>query len=103
MNIKEIIVLDEVSEDIEDGSKFYDRCEFGIGDYFIDCIISDIESLKLYAGIHSKHFGSFRIFSKRFPFAIYYDLYNNIAIVIALLDMRMNPAWIRKKLKNRRV
>lgn len=65
MNIKEIIVLDEVSEDIEDGRKFYDECEFGIGDYFIDCIISDIESLKLYAGIHSKHFGSFRMLSKR--------------------------------------
>ncbi len=65
---------------------------------FFDSIVSDIESLSLYAGIHSKRFGLYRMLSKRFPFAIYYDVIETTAVVIAVLDARSNPAWIRRKL-----
>lgn len=34
-------------------------------------IFSDIDSLQLYAGIHLKAFGYFRLLSKRFPYAVY--------------------------------
>ncbi|MEX2578268.1 MAG: hypothetical protein WD342_04355, partial [Verrucomicrobiales bacterium] len=36
---------------------FYDRQQEGIGDYFVDSILADAESLVLYAGVHSTHFG----------------------------------------------
>ncbi len=80
---------------------FYDEREYGIGDYFTDCVVSDIESLRLYAGIHSKHFGFYRMLSKRFPFGIYYALETNEAIVIAILDMRMNPDTILNTIEER--
>ena len=102
MKIKEVVVLDEASEDINDGVSFYEEKEEWLGDYFFDSIISDLESLRIYAGIHSKHFTSHRMMSKRFPFAIYYDLLQETAVVVAVLDMRRKPSWIRKKLKNRR-
>ena len=44
MKIRLLLVLKEVSEDLEDGKKFYDEREPGIGDYFFNCILSDIES-----------------------------------------------------------
>ncbi len=65
-------------------------------------IISDLESLKIYAGIHTKHFSFHRMMSKRFPFAIYYDLFQEVAIVVAVLDMRRKPSWIRKQMKKRK-
>ena len=40
-----------------------------IGNYFRDSIISDIEALFIYAGIHSKKFGFYRMPAKRFPCA----------------------------------
>ena len=101
MKVKEVIILDDASEDLEAGKIFYDEREFGIGDYFIDCLLSDLTSLKIYAGIHNYHFGYQRMLSKRFPFAIYYDIEDEIAQVIAILDMRMNPDSIRKTLKQR--
>lgn len=64
MKIGEVIVLDEAVEDLEIGRAFYDEREFGIGDYFIDCILSDVVSLRLYAGIHPFHFGYRRMLSK---------------------------------------
>ena len=102
MNIKEVVVLDEVSEDLESGISFYKDQEPWIGNYFFDSIISDIESLRIYAGIHSKHFGYYRMSAKRFPFAIYYDLFDEVAVVVAVLNMRRKPTWIRRKLKKRR-
>jgi hypothetical protein len=47
----------------------------GIGSYFMEAIFADIESLKLYAGVHVTCFEKYqRLLSKRFPFAIYYDV-----------------------------
>ncbi len=102
MKIRDVTALKEVAEDLEEGRLFYDRKEPNIGDYFFDSLISDIESLRLYAGIHSKRFGFHRMLSKRFPFAIYYDIDEDIARVVAVLDMRSDPAWIRGKLEKRR-
>lgn len=101
MKVWKVIALKEVANDLEEGRLFYDRKEPGIGDYFFDSLISDIESLKLFAGIHSKRFGYHRMLSKRFPFAIYYKLDEDTAIVIAVLDMRRDPAWIHGKLEKR--
>ena len=101
MKVWKVIALKEVANDLEEGRLFYDRKEPGIGDYFFDSLISDIESLKLFAGIHSKRFGYHRMLSKRFPFAIYYELDEDTAIVIAVLDMRRDPAWIHGKLEKR--
>lgn len=71
----------------------------GLGVYFLESLFSDIDSLILYAGIHRKMFGSFRLLSKRFPYAIYYTMTSNIIFVKADLDCRMNPKTHRKKLR----
>ncbi|WDN87762.1 hypothetical protein BuS5_00730 [Desulfosarcina sp. BuS5] len=72
MNVKSVITLREVADDLQGGKVFYERRETGVGDYFWDSLISDIESLYIHAGIHRKKFGLHRMLSKRFPYAIYY-------------------------------
>lgn len=39
---REVLVLDDAREDIEVGRDFYDSCEYGAGDYFSGCILTDI-------------------------------------------------------------
>ena len=101
MRIKDITAIKEVEADLNHGEAFYDLQQAGLGTYFRDCIISDIESLSLYGGIHSQHGGSYRLISKRFPYAIYYDIMDEIAIILAVLDMRRNPLWINQELRKR--
>ncbi len=101
MKIKEVLILKEAVNDLDDGKVFYDKSEVGVGNYFWDSLLSDLESLVIYAGIHSKVFGLYRMFSKRFPYIIYYEVMNDIAYVIAILPMRRNPEWAAKKLKKR--
>jgi hypothetical protein len=47
-----INILKSAKQDLLVGYSFYEMQNAGLGDYFLDSIYSDIESLKLYAGIH---------------------------------------------------
>jgi plasmid stabilization system protein ParE len=86
-------------EDLAKGRWFYDSQELGIGAYFFDSVFSDIDSLTLYGGIHPKIIGYHRMLTKRFPYAIYYELSSNeIVIVWRVLDLRQDPESIRRKL-----
>ena len=101
MKIKDIVTLKEVANDLNDGKVFYDQIEAGVGDYFWDSLVADIESLIIYAGIHNKRYGLHRMLAKRFPYAIYYEIENEITYVVPVLPMRRDPAWIERKLKER--
>ena len=102
MKINDVYILEEAVDDLNEGRYFYDLQESGVGNYFWDCLIADIESLVIYAGIHRKKLGLFQMFAKRFPYAIYYEIVENIAYVVAILPMRRDPAWISRQLKIRR-
>lgn len=92
-----IKILDEAEEDLVNGRKFYEKQSSGLGDYFLDSIFSDIESLYLYAGIHPMHFGYHRQLTRRFPYAIYYKIMDDVVEIRAVLDSRRNPADIAKR------
>ena len=95
-----IKILDFANLDLIDGYWFYEKQAKGLGSYFLDTLFSDIDSLKIYAGIHSIHFEKYhRLLSKRFPFAVYYRIEDDTVFIYAILDCRRDPAWIRKKMK----
>ena len=62
----------------------------------------ELDSLILFAGVHPIYFGFHRMLSKRFPFGIYYEVENDAVYVYAILDLRRDPLWIRKRLRERR-
>ncbi len=96
-----IQILDLAIDDLIQGFLFYDGKEKGLGDYFLSNLFADIESLKVFGGIHQKAYKGFhRALSKRFPFAIYYTIENNTVWVRAVVDCRRRPSWIRQHLKD---
>lgn len=99
--MKTVVVLEEAAADLEEGRAFYDRLEQGIGDYYIESLLSDLERLRLFHGIHGRHFGCLRALSGRFPFGIYYLDEPEIVRVIAILDLRRKPSWLRAEIRRR--
>jgi hypothetical protein len=73
-----IEILSTATEDLVDGYHFYERQAAGLGNYFLDSLYSDIDSLLVYAGIHRVVYGApsrsasptrFTTRSRRIPFA----------------------------------
>jgi len=95
VNIK---ILESAVHDLHAGRIFYERQAKGVGATFFDSLFSDIDSLVIYAGIHPKYLGYHRLLAARFPYAIYYRLENEDAIVFRILDLRQDPSNIRKAL-----
>ena len=93
-----VTILDAAERDIEEGYRFYERQSVGLGAYFLDSLYSDIDSLAYYAGIHHVVFGYHRLLCRRFPFAVYYQVLEGRVVVMAVLDCRRSPSWIREKL-----
>jgi hypothetical protein len=52
-----VVILEDAAEDLESGAQFYESCATGVGDYFLDSILSDLDSLVLFAGVHPLYFG----------------------------------------------
>ena len=97
MSIK-LQILPSATEDLEKGRDFYDRQGQGLGQYFLDSLCADIDSLTLYGGIHSVHWGYHRMLSNRFPYAIYYRITGDIVVVWRVLDCRQHPIRTRRAL-----
>ena len=85
--------------DLAAGFAFYENQQSGLGSYFLDSLLTDIDSLALYGGIHRRVFGANRLLSRIFPFAVYDDVIGDTAHVKAVLDCRRDPKRIQKKLR----
>lgn len=101
MRVHEILLLKEAVADLESGRRFYDQQEDGVGGYFWDSLMADIESLVIQAGIHRKECGFHRMFAKHFPYAVYYDVSGGNAYVVGVLPVRRDPAWTERRLQGR--
>jgi plasmid stabilization system protein ParE len=95
-------ILSLAESDLLAGFRFYERQSNGVGWYFLETLNSDIESLRLYAGVHSQVFGYHRMLSRRFPFGVYYDVHEEEIRVWRVLDCRRDPRWINLQLRKSR-
>ena len=93
-----IRILEDAEADLLAGFHFYEAQGVGLGDYFLDSLFADIDSLQLYAGVHPVRFGHHRMLAGRFPYAVYYELAGGTASIHAVLDCRRDPKTIRRRL-----
>ena len=99
--MRRVIVLAEAARDLEEAQRFYDEREAGIGDYCVTSLLADLASLAFFHGIHRRQYGCFRMLASRFPLGIYYLEAEQETRVVAVLDLRRNPSWIRKQVTRR--
>lgn len=95
-------ILPSAIQDLSRGQEFYARQSDTLGEYFLDSLFADIDSLELYAGVHAKFFGHHRLLAKRFPFAVYYKVDDEVCTVWRVLDCRQNPARTTRALERGR-
>jgi plasmid stabilization system protein ParE len=93
-------ILTSALNDLDRGRAFYEKQGEDLGEYFFDSVFADIDSLALYGGIHRKVFGYHRLLARRFPYAIYYKMDNDGAVVVyRAMDCRQKPATTARVLE----
>lgn len=68
------------------------------GGYFLDALDAEISSLSRLGGIHRKVHGHHQLLTRKFPYAVYYEIDGGIVLVNAVVDCRRNPEWIKRRL-----
>ncbi|MDP2326148.1 MAG: type II toxin-antitoxin system RelE/ParE family toxin [Gammaproteobacteria bacterium] len=92
-------ILRSASRDLIDGYRFYEGQAPGVGVHFVNVLFSEIDALALNGGIHPVYYGNYhRMLSKRFPYAVFYRIDGEYAVVCAVIDTRRDPAWIHERL-----
>jgi len=85
--------------DLEEGYDFYEEQEFGAGDYFLSQIKAEINGFKVNGGDHKLVFKDLhRSISKKFPYSVFYTYQADTVLVVAVVDNRRDPDWIREHL-----
>lgn len=101
MSDRAILLLEEAQRDLLAGRDFYETMQPGIGAYFWDSLLADIESLQIHAGVHQRHFDFYRMLAKRFPYAVFYELSAEHITVVAALPLRRSPDWLTDQFRHR--
>ena len=94
-----IRISEDALADLHDGFDFHERQKSGLGDYFSSQLRADIDGLKITAGIHRQPYRDLhRLLSLKFPYAIFYRFAHREALVLAVIDCRKEPEWIKQHL-----
>ncbi|HMU33215.1 MAG: type II toxin-antitoxin system RelE/ParE family toxin [Acidobacteria bacterium] len=92
-------ILDGAEEDLANGYWFYEQQETGLGAEFLRSILTNIRKLEAIGGIHPIYHEPYhQMFTRRFPYAIYYLIENDEVMVDAVIDCRRGPEWISDRL-----
>ena len=101
MKLYRVRVTEFAAEDLKKAEVFYELQAEGLGSYFFDALLADIETLSWSAGIHPKDHGYFKMLARRFPYSIYYSVDEETVLVVAVLDQRRSPVHNYSELGNR--
>lgn len=99
--MKNVIILADAADDLQQTKGFYEEQAAGLGEYCVSSVLADLDRLASFSGIHSRQFGYHRMIGTHFPFGIYYRARGDDTLVVAILDLRRNPKWIRQQLRQR--
>ncbi len=93
-----IRILPPARFDLIDEYWFYEEREAGVGDYFIESVLADIDTLVIYASIHTVYLGKHRMIASKFPVSIFYLIESDEIQIHAILDNRRSPKWTSNRL-----
>lgn len=99
--MKKIRISSDALAELNDGFLFYEQQAQGLGDYFTSCLRADIEELRVSGGVHRiVHRQFYRSLSRVFPYGIFYTLEEDTVTIYAVIDLRRDPEFIRRHLKD---
>jgi toxin ParE1/3/4 len=98
--IRQIILVLEAQEDLNDAFRWYEERELGLGNAFVICLESAFRQIALNPRQYPIRFENFRrILTHGFPFAVYFDYDDKCVYIYYIFHCSRNPERLKKRLK----
>ncbi len=98
-----VIILESCKDDVLQVNNWYESKSYGLGDEFLRVFRASVVILPDYPNLHPEVFAPFRrVLLRRFPYSVYYVVYNDAIHVVGLFHEASNPRRLRKSLRKRR-
>lgn len=92
----------EVEADVRSGHVWYEGKSRGLGDEFLRVFYASCEELARKPRIYQRvHRNFHRFLLRRFPYAIYFTIGQDVVIIFGLFHCARNPRRLRKTLRDR--
>jgi plasmid stabilization system protein ParE len=92
----------EATADINTQAEYYDSREPGLGTRFVFAAMAAIDRILPMPEKYRKRYGDVRlVLVRRFPFAVAFTLEGKAKVVLAVIDLRRDPARISATLSAR--
>lgn len=99
--MRQVVVIGQAANDLTKAQRFYNKQQRGLGDRFYDALQADLRKLQSIAGVHTSRFACQRLIAEEFPFGIFYRIDGDLIVVIAIFDLRRDPAAMARALNRR--
>jgi plasmid stabilization system protein ParE len=95
-------ILPEVFDDAASAANWYDSKEDGLGDRFLDCLRGAYHPIRTHPQTFRCVYQDYRrVLLNPFPYAVYFRLENDSAIITLVFHTARNPARLKKLLSKR--
>ena len=99
----DLLILVEASQEIESAYDRYESKRSGLGSDFELCLESALDRISLFSESSPKRFHDIRVaILPHFPYGVYYKIYKDLVIVLAVFHFKQNPKTIKKIVSSRR-
>ena len=95
-------ILPEVFQDTANAATWYDDRESGLGDDFLNCFRATYKLIAAHPFAYRIVYKNYRrVLLPPFPYAVYFRLQNEVAIITLVFHAARNPATMRRLLRSR--
>lgn len=102
--MKRLRILPEVHDDVLEAVRWYDNQELGVGDHFLNTFRDVFDSLQrnplIYPMVHQEFR---RVLLRPFPYALYFRLHEEEAVVVMVFHTARNPEFMLQRLQLRKM
>lgn len=99
---RECIILRGAEQDVIEAYDWYEEREPGLGEEFLRCVEACISSIAREPELHPIAYQNYhRVLTRRFPFAIFYEMENNRVIIYSVFHCSRDPGKWRSRLRKK--
>ncbi len=96
----EIIYAPEAKEETKAAAKYYEECQKGLGNGFLDAIDLAVKNLSESPYLYRKLRGQFRrCLVDKFPFGIIYTIQENKIFIASVMHLKRKPGYWLKRIE----